>query len=124
MSTVAVILSIILAVVFLLSGAIKFSGTELAAAAPEHLRIEPSTYRLAGILELLGALGLFLAATGVLAATLGWLAAFCLAALMAMAVRFHVSVGDGAVPQNQTDGWAPAAVLCGFSLITGLLILL
>jgi hypothetical protein len=28
------------------------------------------------------------------------------------------------VPENQTDGWAPAAVLCGLCLLTGLLILL
>lgn len=124
MSTIAVILSIVLALVFLFSGAVKFSGSEMAAAAPEHLQIDPSTYRLAGILELLGALGLFLAAIGVIGTTLGWLAAFCLAALMAMAVRFHVSVGDGAVPENQSDGWAPAAVLCGLCLLTGLLILL
>ena len=124
MSTIAVILSIILALVFLFSGAVKFSGSEMAAGAPDHLQIDPSTYRLAGILELLGALGLFLAAIGVIGTTLGWLAAFCLAALMAMAVRFHVSVGDGAVPENQSDGWAPAAVLCGLSLLTGLLILL
>ena len=124
MSTIAVILSIILALVFLFSGAVKFSGSEMAAGAPDHLQINPSTYRLAGILELLGALGLFLAAIGVLGTTLGWLAAFCLAALMAMAVRFHVSVGDGAVPENQSDGWAPAAVLCGLCLLTGLLILL
>lgn len=124
MSTIAVILSIVLALVFLFSGAVKFSGSEMAAAAPEHLQIDPSTYRLAGILELLGALGLFLAAIGVIGTTLGWLAAFCLAALMAMAVRFHVSVGDGAVPENQSDGWAPAALLCGLCLLTGLLILL
>ena len=124
MSTIAVILSIILALVFLFSGAVKFSGSEMAAGAPDHLQINPSTYRLAGILELLGALGLFLAAIGVIGTTLGWLAAFCLAALMAMAVRFHVSVGDGAVPENQSDGWAPAAVLCGLCLLTGLLILL
>jgi uncharacterized membrane protein len=124
MSTIAEILSIVLALVFLLSGAVKFSGTEMAAGAPGHLQIAPSTYRLAGILELLGALGLFLAAIGVIGTTLGWLAAFCLAAMMAMAVKFHVSVGDGAVPENQTDGWAPAAVLGCLSLLTGLLILL
>lgn len=124
MSTTALILSIVLAVVFLLSGAVKFSGSDMAAGAPDHLQINPSTYRLAGILELLGALGLLLAAIGVIGTTLGWLAALCLAALMAMAVRFHVSVGDGAVPENQSDGWAPAAVLCGLCLLTGLLILL
>ena len=93
MSTIAEVLSIILALVFLFSGAMKFSGSETAADAIEHLEIAPSTYRLGGILELLGALGLFLAAIGVIGTTLGWLAAFCLAALMAMAVRFHTSVG-------------------------------
>ena len=124
MSTIAVILSIVLALVFLFAGAVKFSGSEMAVGARDHLQIDPSTQKLAGILELLGALGLFLAAIGVIGTTLGWLAAFCLAALMAMAVRFHVSVGDGAVPENQTDGWAPAAVLSGLCLLTGLLILL
>ena len=124
MTTIPQVLSIILALVFLFSGAVKFSGTEMAAGTPGHLQIAPSTYRLAGILELLGAIGLFLAAIGVIGTTLGWLAAFCLAAMMAMAVKFHVSVGDGAVPENQTDGWAPAAVLCGLCLLTGLLILL
>lgn len=124
MSTIAEILSIILALVFLFSGGSKFSGSEMASGSIEHLQIAPSTYRLAGILELLGALGLFLAAIGVIGTTLGWLAAFCLAAMMAMAVRFHISVGDGAVPENQTDGWAPAAVLGVICFLTGLLILL
>ena len=82
MSTIAEILSIILALVFLFSGAHKFSGSKFAASAPEHFQIHPSTYRLAGILELLGALGLFLAAVGAIGTTLGWLAAFCLAALI------------------------------------------
>ena len=124
MSTIAEVLSIILALVFLFSGAAKFSGSEMSAGSIEHLQIAPSTYRLAGIFELLGALGLFLAAIGVVGTTLGWLAAFCLAALMAMAVKFHTSVGDGPLPENQTDGWAPAAALGGLSLLAGLLILI
>ena len=55
MSTTAVALSLILAVIFALAGANKFSGTELANEAPAELNVAPSTWRLAGVLELIGA---------------------------------------------------------------------
>ncbi|MSX02221.1 MAG: hypothetical protein F2813_03565 [Actinobacteria bacterium] len=122
MTTFPAVLSYILALVFALSGLVKFSGTEVAAAAPGHLNVAPSTYRLAGILELVGALGLLLAALGVVGTFLGGLAALCLAILMGFAIWFHIGVGDGAVPENQTDGWAPAAVLCALSVLAALVI--
>jgi len=55
MSTTAVALSLALAVIFALAGANKFSGAELANEPPAELNVAPSTWRLAGVLELIGA---------------------------------------------------------------------
>lgn len=125
MSTIAVILSFVLALVFLGSGALKFSGTEMAAGAPEHLGVTPGMYKLAGVLELLAAVGLVLAAIGVVSTSLGAAAAFGLALLMAFAVGIHLRVGDPFSPAGAEPGaaWAPAATLLLLSALTGVLIL-
>ncbi len=124
MSTFPVVLSVLLALVFLAAGAGKFSGSELAKGTPEHLGISPSFYKLGGVLELLAALGLVLAALGVVPELLGALAAFGLGGLMLGAVALHQRAGDSFAPGKENPSpSAPALILLIISLVTGALIL-
>lgn len=113
-----------------MAGLNKFSGSELAEAAPEHLKISIGFYKTAGVLELLGALGLIV---GILASPfLAGLAAACLAGLLLGAVVLHIRAGDpfGAGQASaQLDGsasgleaWAPAAALVVLSALTAFLV--
>ena len=118
------IFSFVLAAVGLLSGAMKFSGSQMAADAPEHLGIPVAQYKLAGVLELLAAAGLVLAALDVVSSTLGAAAAFGFALLMIFAIVFHLRVGDAFAPSGPgADAWAPAAIVLLLSVVTGVLIL-
>lgn len=118
------IVSFVLALVALLSGAMKFTGSAMAKEAPRHLEIQPGLYRLAGVLELLAALGLVLAALDVVPPVLGAVAAFGLALLMIFAIASHRRVGDPFRPEpGSTDAWAPAAIVYLLAMITGILVL-
>lgn len=118
------IISFVLAAVGLLSGLNKFSGSKLATETPGHLDIPPGQYRLAGVLELLAAFGLVLAALGVVPEALGAAAAVGFALLMAFAIGLHIRAGDGITPSEPgAVGWAPAAVVLLLSAATALLIL-
>ena len=130
MPLLATVLSVVLAVVFVVAGLNKFSGSELAEAAPEHLKISDGFYRVAGVLELLGAAGLVIGA--VAAPFLAGLAAVGLCGLMIGAVVLHLRAGDGfgiSAVGNQVAGsaeglsaWAPAAGLGLLSLLNAFLI--
>lgn len=125
MSTAAMVLSFILAAVGALSGLNKFSGSKLATETPGHLDVPPAQYKLAGVLELLAAVGLVLAAIGVVPEVLGAAAAFGLCLLMVFAAAYHVRAGDPFAPSGtESPGWAPAAAVFLLSLATGLLIVL
>lgn len=125
MSTIAVILSFVVAFVALVSGANKFTGSRIAVETPAHLSIPPGQYKLAGVLELLAALGLVLAAVDVVPAALGAIAAFGLALLMVFAIGLHRRAGDPFAPSGgSTEAWAPAAFVYLLALVTGLLIIL
>ena len=124
MSTFAMALSFVLAAVGLLSGLNKFSGSKLATETPGHLDIPVGQYRLAGVLELLAAVGLFLAGIGVVPEALGAAAAFGFALLMVFAIAFHVRAGDGLMPSEPGGaGWAPAAFVFLLAVFTGVLVL-
>jgi len=124
MSTVAVVLSFVLALVGLLSGAMKFSGAKMAVETPEHLGIPAGQYKLAGVLELLAAAGLVLAALDVVSSSLGAAAAFGFALLMVFAIVFHVRAGDPFAPPGPGEpAWAPAGFVLLLSVVTGVLIL-
>lgn len=124
MSTVATILAFILAFIALSSGAIKFTGSQMATETPEHLGIEVGQYKLAGALELLAALGLVLAALGVVPEWLGAAAAFGMALLMVFAINYHRRAGDAFAPSGgSSDAWAPAALVLLVALAAGILIL-
>lgn len=129
MSIAAVILSVLLALVFAGAGANKFSSSELAEAAPDHLGITRSTYRLVGVLELLAVAGL---AVGIIAVPLlGGLAAAGLGLLMAGAVALHVRAGDpfavgkGFMEKSAESikGWLPAGALAVVAFVDAALIL-
>lgn len=125
MSTLAMIVSFILALVALLAGANKFTGSAIAREAPGHLGIQPGIYKLAGVLEILAALGLVLAALDVVPTALGAVAAFGLALLMIFAIASHRRVGDPFKPESgSNDAWAPAAVVYLLAMVTGVLILI
>ena len=130
MSLIATVLCVVLAVVFTVAGLNKFSGSEMAEAAPEHLNISVTFYKVAGVLELLGAIGLIV---GVLAAPfLAGLAAACLAGLLVGAVVLHIRAGDAfgigrssddaSDSPSGVDTWAPAAALLFVSAVTALLV--
>lgn len=119
MSTAAQVLSFVLALVFLASGASKF--TAQGAAMAEHLGTT-SISKLVGLLEIIGAAGLVLAALGAVSSSLGGAAAVCFAVLMAGAIGTHLKVGDPFVPKDG-HGWAPAAVLLAVSSAAAVLIL-
>ncbi len=130
MSLIATVLCVVLAVVFTVAGLNKFSGSELAEAAPEHLKISVGFYKVAGVLELLAAVGLIV---GVLAVPfLAGLAAACLAGLLLGAVVLHIRAGDpfnpgGASAQAEgsatgLESWAPAGALVVISALAAVLV--
>ena len=125
MSTIAMILSFVVAAVALLSGAMKFTGSQMAAETPAHLEIPPGQYKLAGVLELLAAVGLVLAALDVVPNVLGAIAAFGLALMMVFAIGLHRRAGDPFAPGGgSTEAWAPAAFVYLLAMVTGILIIL
>mgnify|MGYP006282005677 CR=1 FL=1 len=129
MSTVAVILSVVLAVVFAGAGANKFSSSELAEVAPDHLGIDRSTYRLVGLLELLAVVGLIVGIVAV--PLLGGLAAIGLFLLMVGAIVLHIKAGDpfvvgkgfAAKKAESIKGWLPAGGCAALSLAAAIAIL-
>jgi len=129
MSTPGVILSVLLALVFAGAGANKFSSSELARVAPEHLGITRSTYRMVGVLELLAVIGLVV---GIFAVTvLAGLAALGLGLLLGGAVVLHVKAGDpfavgkGFMEKSAESikGWLPAGLLAVVAFADAALVL-
>lgn len=123
------VISVLLALVFAGAGANKFSQSELAEAAPDHLGITRGTYRLVGVLELLAAAGLIVGAIAL--PWLGGLAALGLGLLMLGALALHQRAGDPfAVGKGFMDksaesikGSLPAAVLMVIAFVDAALIL-
>ncbi len=76
---VHIVLSIVLAVLFVATGGGKVLGLGYANKQREQLRVSPAFWRTAGILEWLGAVGLIV---GIWVPTLGILAAIGLALFM------------------------------------------
>ncbi|MFM9055023.1 MAG: DoxX family protein [Solirubrobacterales bacterium] len=129
MSVIAIVVSVLLALVFAQAGQNKFSGSELARVCPGHLGITPGTYRLVGVLEILAAIGLII---GVIAIPeLAAVASIGLALLMVGAVALHLRAGDpfriapGFLQRRAESirGWLPAAALGLLAIANALLIL-
>jgi uncharacterized membrane protein YphA (DoxX/SURF4 family) len=91
MFVVTLILAILLALAFGAAGAQKLAGAKMAVETSGHLNIALSRYRLIGVPEILGAIGLLV---GLAVWPLGVAAAAGLVVLMIGAVIAHVRVGD------------------------------
>ena len=129
MSVIAIVVSVLLALVFAQAGQNKFSGSELARVCPGHLGISPGTYRLVGVLEIFAAIGLII---GVLAIPeLAAVASIGLALLMVGAVALLLRAGDpfriapGFLQRRAESirGWLPAAALGLLAIANALLTL-
>ncbi|MFJ8148682.1 DoxX family protein [Streptomyces sp. NPDC096048] len=91
MRTAQLILSVVLALVFLPLGAAKIAAAPVMRRAAAHLGATPGLYRVVGALETAGAAGLL---AGLAWAPLGVAAAAGLAALMVAAAVAHLRHGD------------------------------
>ncbi|MFC5749581.1 DoxX family protein [Actinomadura rugatobispora] len=99
MFVLTVIISVLTAAAFAFAGYSKVSGAEQQVAEADHLGVEWSAYRLIGVAELLGALGLLI---GLWLSWLGVVAAFCLIGRIGGALIVHAKAGD------QVDAMRPA----------------
>ena len=128
MTVVAIVVSVLLALVFAQAGQNKFSGSELARVCPGHLGITPGTYRLVGVLEILAAVGLIVGV--IVAPVLAAVSSIGLALLMLGAVALHLRAGDpfriapGFLQRRAESirGWLPAAALGLLALANAALI--
>jgi uncharacterized membrane protein YphA (DoxX/SURF4 family) len=89
----ALIVSILLALIFLASGIPKIIGAKLMHETAEHFSLPALAVRCIGALEVAGSAGLLV---GLPFAPLGIAAAIGLALLMAGAVTFHIREKDSA----------------------------
>jgi uncharacterized membrane protein YphA (DoxX/SURF4 family) len=106
MFVTTLVLSCLLAALFLFSGARKVAGGESVVTEAAHLGVPIGWYRTIGVAEAAGTAGLLI---GLVWAPLGIAAAAALAALMLGAVVTHLRVND---PVAQ---WTPAAVIAVLS---------
>ena len=102
MFIVTLVLSIVLALAFGMSGAQKVAGAKTALDHADHFGMSHNTYRVIGVLEVLAAIGLLV---GLAVWPLNVAAAAGLVLLMIGAVITHVRAGD------KVAHFAPAAVL-------------
>lgn len=109
MTWIILILKVIVALAFAVAGASKLKSTPALVAQFEEFGFPPAWMYAVGILELAGAVGLFLGSNGV------W-ACIGLALLMVGAVVNHLKVGH---PPAQ---WRPAAGMLILTVVLALLI--
>jgi hypothetical protein len=102
----------LLALLFAFSGLIKLVGVGQSLAIRDHLGVEPMQWRVIGLLELAGVVGVLV---GLVWAPIGMAAAVGLALLMLGAIRFHVRASDSAADT------APAVIGLGLAVATAIL---
>lgn len=97
METFNLVLSLILALIFFLSGVAKASGNPKGLTGTRDVGVSDRFARIAGILEIFGALGILI---GIKITFIGYLALLGLWFVMAAAVGIHFRAGKGltAVP--------------------------
>lgn len=93
MPVAVVVLSVLLALVFLAAGSAKLAGHGLMLASADHLGIPRTGYRLIGVVDVAGAVGLVI---GLWVPVLGMAAAAGLVLLTICAVAVHLRAGDSA----------------------------
>jgi hypothetical protein len=87
-----VIVTVSLAILFTFSSSIKLLGAPQSLAIRDHLGVTPVLWRVIGLLELAGVIGVL---AGLAWAPIGVAAAIGLALLSVGAVAFHVRASDG-----------------------------
>ena len=102
----------LLAVLITFSSLIKLVGVRQSLAIRDHLGVKPMQWRVIGLLELAGAVGVL---AGLAWAPIGVAAAVGLALLLLGAIIFHVRAADTA-----TDT-APAVIGLGLAVATAIL---
>lgn len=99
MNIVAIVLQILLALAFLFAGGNKIVGTKQTLQERDHLKIVPWFWRLTGVIEVVGAIGLIV---GIWVFAVAVIAGILLAATMVGAFATHIwrrdSFGHAAVP--------------------------
>jgi uncharacterized membrane protein YphA (DoxX/SURF4 family) len=103
MSTATMLVSVVLALLFLGTAAGKLSGQAASVASRDHLAIPPVRWQQIGLLEVAGAVGVLI---GLALRPLGIVAAAGLVLLSLGAVATHVRAGD-----------KPAAALPAFAAL-------
>jgi uncharacterized membrane protein YphA (DoxX/SURF4 family) len=113
MSIATIVLSALLAVAFLGSGALKLVGAKQSLQMRDQLHVGAQLWRVVGALEVAGALGL---AAGLVVPVLGLAAAVGLALLMVGGIAAHARAQD-------IRNAGPAALLLVLAIVTaGLLV--
>jgi DoxX-like family len=107
-----IVVTALLAAMFGFAGLIKVFGVRQSLAIRDHLGIDPTQWRLVGLLELAGVAGVLV---GLAWAPIGIAAAIGLALLVFGAIIFHVRASD-----SVTDT-APAVIGLGLAVATAIL---
>ncbi|MGO9925083.1 MAG: DoxX family protein [Mycobacterium sp.] len=107
-----VIVTALLAVLFTFSSLIKLVGVRQSLAIRDHLGVKPTQWRVVGLLELAGVVGVL---AGLAWAPIGVAAAVGLALLVLGAIIFHVRAADSAADI------APAVIGLGLAVGTAIL---
>jgi hypothetical protein len=108
-----VIVTALLAVLFTFSSLIKLVGVRQSLAIRDHLGVKPMQWRVIGLLELAGVVGVL---AGLALAPIGVAAAVGLALLLLGAIIFHVRAADSAADM------APAVIGLGLAVATAILL--
>ena len=112
MVVATVIVTVLLAALFTFSSSIKLLSVRQSIAIRDHLGVTPTQWRLIGMLELAGVIGVLVGLTW---PPIGVAAAIGLALLSIGAVVSHVRASDG------TTETAPAAIGIALAVATAVL---
>jgi hypothetical protein len=107
-----VIVTVLLAILFTFSSSIKLLGAPQSLAIRDHLGVTPVLWRVIGLLELAGVVGVLV---GLAWMPIGVAAAIGLALLSVGAVAFHIRASDGFAKA------APAVIAILLALATAIL---
>jgi hypothetical protein len=107
-----IIVTALLAAMFAFAGLIKVVGVRQSLAIRDHLGVDPTQWRLIGLLELAGVAGVL---AGLKWAPIGIAAAIGLTLLILGAIVFHVRASDSVADT------APAVIGLGLAVATAIL---
>jgi hypothetical protein len=107
-----IIVTALLAAMFAFAGLIKVIGVRQSLAIRDHLGVDPTQWRLIGLLELAGVAGVL---AGLKWAPIGIAAAIGLTLLILGAIVFHVRASDSVA------NTAPAVIGLGLAVATAIL---